>query len=215
MSALKAAPLHCPPLFCASWQRAWAAMGARPPAGLLDTLLASYRQPQRHYHTQEHLQECLEHFGAARALALHPGEVELALWFHDAIYDPKGHDNEMRSADWARRELRAAGADAGVTERVHALVLATRHHAAPTGPDEQLLVDIDLAILGAPPERFAAYDAQVRQEYAWVPGWLYRRKRRAVLHDFLARGALYATDHFRDRLEQQARENLRAALQRL
>lgn len=92
--------------------------------------------------------------------------------------------------------------------RVLALIMATCHDAEPTDPDARLLVDIDLAILGAAPARFAEYDAQVRTEYRWVPGWLYRRKRKQVLAGFLARLAIYGTDRFRARLEERARENL-------
>lgn len=92
------------------------------------------------------------------------------------------------------------------------LIMTTRHDATPSDADEQLLVDIDLAILGATPERFAEYDAQVRAEYAWVPGFVYRMKRRSVLKAFLARPRLYGTDHFRARYEAQARRNLAAVL---
>jgi predicted metal-dependent HD superfamily phosphohydrolase len=144
----------------------------------------------------------------ALGLARHPGEVELALWFHDAVYDPKGQDNEARSADWATEALAQTGASGEVQQRVRALIMATCHDAEPDGDDARLLVDIDLAILGAEPPRFAEYDQQVRAEYRWVPGWLYRRKRKEVLAGFLARPAIYGTERFRERLEARARENL-------
>ena len=76
--------------FLFSWQRAWAGIGAAGEGGaLFARLMAAYAEPQRHYHTQQHLAECLEHLAAAYSLASEPGEVELALWFHDAIYDIK------------------------------------------------------------------------------------------------------------------------------
>ncbi|UZT77366.1 hypothetical protein OF113_20400 [Ectopseudomonas chengduensis] len=96
--------------------------------------------------------------------------------------------------------------------RVERLIMVTRHDATPSEPDEQLLVDIDLAILGATPERFAEYDAQVRAEYAWVPGFVYRMKRRSVLKAFLGRPCIYSTEHFNVRYEAQARSNLAAVL---
>jgi predicted metal-dependent HD superfamily phosphohydrolase len=70
---------------------------------------------------------------------------------------------------------------------VHALVMATGHDAVPQGRDQEVLVDIDLSILGATPARFDEYEQQVRAEYAWVPEFLFRRKRRAILGQFLAR----------------------------
>ena len=171
--------------------------------------MAAYAEPQRHYHTQQHLGECLSAFDGALALAEHPAEVEIALWFHDAVYDVKGHDNEQCSADWARDALRDAGVDTGSAQRVHDLVMATRHTAVPSGQDERLLVDIDLSILGAERARFDEYEQQIRREYAYVPGFLFRRKRREILKGFLDRPAIYSTPHFHDRLEARARDNLR------
>ena len=195
-------------LLSRSWQRACATLDLRAPDGLMQRLLTAWAEPQRHYHTTQHLCECLALLEPALDLATHPGEVELALWFHDAVYDPKGKDNEARSADWATQSLAQAGADAAVQQRVRALIMATAHDAEPTDPDARMLVDIDLAILGAEPVRFAEYDTQVRAEYRWVPGLIYRGKRRAVLAGFLARPAIYGTERFRALFEARARENL-------
>lgn len=203
------------PLFERSWQRAWAALGAPPPPGLGERLAGCYAEPQRKYHTLQHLGECIGHFESAIGLGRHPGEIEIALWFHDAIYELKRQDNELQSAAWAAQELQAAGLPAQVAERVHALVMATRHAALPETDDERILVDVDLSILGAETDRYAQYMAQVREEYAWVPGWIFRRKRKALLREFLARAPIYNTRHFRDRLEARARENLENEIRRL
>lgn len=196
----------------ARWQRAWQALGARGGDALHAELLARYAEPHRAYHAQQHLAECLALFDEARHLARRPAEIEVALWFHDAIYDVHRHDNEALSADWARAALLAAGASADVAARVEAMVLATRHSVAPQTADEQLLVDIDLAILGAAPARFAEYEAQIRREYAHVPPALFNEKRGAILAGFLARPVLYGTEPLRRRLEAPARQNLRLAL---
>lgn len=196
-----------------SWQRAWAGIGARTDGqGAYEQLLARYSEPHRHYHTLQHLGECLAMFDSVRGLPEHPDEVELALWFHDAIYDTHRSDNEERSADWALAALREAGVANGATDRVHALIMATRHTANPVLPDEQLLVDIDLSILAAEQARFDEYEQQIRQEYAFVPRWLFRRKRRAILQGFLDRPSIYSTMHFKQTLEQRARENLKQAI---
>ncbi len=197
-------------VFEISWAHAWAGLGLTPPPDLFDALLAAYSEPQRHYHSQQHLAECLTHFDQARQLAEHPGEVEIALWFHDAIYDPRGKSNERLSADWAMRALMSSGASEATRLRVERLIMATTHDATPTSSDAQLLVDIDLAILGAAPARFAEYDQQVRAEYSWVPRIVYNMKRRRVLKSFLARPHIYSTSHFRERHEAQARINLAA-----
>ncbi len=192
-----------------SWQRAWAALGLSAPEGLMQQLMYAWAEPQRHYHSLQHLRECLALLEPALDLAQRPGEVELALWFHDAVYDPQGKGNEARSADWAVEALAQAGAGSEVQERVRALIMATCHDAVPVDDDARLLVDIDLAILGADPARFAEYDAQVREEYRWVPDPIYRAKRKEVLAGFLARPVIYGTERFRERFEVRARENLR------
>lgn len=76
---------------------------------------------------------------------------------------------------------------------------------------EQVLVDIDLSILGASEERFAEYEQQIRSEYSFVPGWLFRRKRRSILKSFLGRNHIYSTPHFHSLLEIKARQNLHRA----
>jgi predicted metal-dependent HD superfamily phosphohydrolase len=200
----------------ASWRQAWQHAGlAASDEHLHRHVIACWSEPHRHYHTLQHLRECLDQFGAVRELAEHPGEVALGLWFHDVFYEPRLKDNELRSADWARTCMLAAGARAEQAERVHALILETRHQAAPQGADAQLLVDIDLSILGALPQRFDESDLQVRAEYAHVPDAAYCERRRAILQSFLSRPRLYSTDHFHLRLEQRARDNLRRALARL
>ena len=199
----------------ASWAGAWRELGVQSPdTALFDALLARYDEPQRAYHTRQHLAECLLHFERERGHAERPGEVALALWFHDAIYDLDRHDNEARSADWARQAARRAGLAPEVAERLHALVMATRHDAQPVGADARLLVDIDLAILGAAPARFAEYERQIRIEYAHVPPAVFEPRRRQILSGFLARDPLYLTAPMRSWLEAAARVNLGRAVAR-
>lgn len=195
------------------WLDTWSDLGlSQPDASVFSELLARYSEPGRAYHTCQHLEECFAHFRTARALARHPGEVQLALWFHDAIYDTRSSTNESESADWACRVLQRAGAAQRLRERVRGLILATRHAGALDCDDARLTVDIDLSILGADPGRFAEYERQVRTEYAWVPDALFRSTRAKILGEFLARPVIYATDAFRARFEERARENLTRAI---
>jgi len=199
----------------ARWLATWAALNLTPPPGLCEQLLRAWDEPQRHYHTLQHLTECLALFDTLRAHAEHPADIELALWFHDAIYDVQGHDNEARSARWAVQALAAGGVDAARCQRVHDLIMATCHTALPASPDQALLVDIDLAILGAPAARFAQYTRQISAEYAWVPPQVYAVKRRAVVQGFLDRKQIYTTPAVAQRLEQHARNNLVKAISSL
>ena len=199
-----------------SWCKTWTDLGAQPgDEGLHRRLVACWSERHRHYHTLQHLGECLAQFEEVCHDARHPGEVGLGLWFHDAVYDPTRDDNEARSAQWARDSALQAGLHAQVAHRVHDLVMATRHQAPPRTSDERLLVDADLSILGAEPERFDESGEQIRAEYSHVPDEQYRLGRRRILDGFLARARIYSTDYFYSRLEARARENLRRALARL
>lgn len=180
-------------------------------------LRSRYDEPQRHYHTFTHIQACLQHLDMVRPLLQEPVAVELALWFHDAIYDPRAKNNEQRSAEFARTALLACQLDAALVAQVEKLILLTRHIAAPEGADTDaaFLLDIDLAILGAEPALYGRYEQWVRQEYAHVPRWLYRWGRKRLLRRFLHQPCLYSTGHFRQQLEAQARHNLHQAIKNL
>jgi predicted metal-dependent HD superfamily phosphohydrolase len=169
----------------------------------------------RRYHTLAHLAACLAEFDLARHLAQRPVEVEVALWFHDAIYRTWRKDNELRSADWAARFLRECGAAAAVAERVHGLVMATAHLAGELNGDAALVVDIDLSILGQPAEIYDEFERNVRREYWWVPKARFAAACGVILRSFLARPAIYSVTSIRDRYEAAARINLERALKAL
>ena len=111
----------------ATWAAGWSSLGRPAPAGLQAELMAAWSEPQRHYHDQRHLRECLALWTRWRGHCPRAGEVAVALWFHDAIYDPQASSNELNSAAWAARSLVRAGADSDTAQRVHDLVMATQH----------------------------------------------------------------------------------------
>lgn len=202
--------------FDASWARLWAGLGASGDGALLrEDLLQRHAQPWRRYHTQQHLAECLAAFSPVANLAVHAAEVEAALWFHDAVYELRASDNEARSARLAEASLAGRGVAGDVIARIKDLVMATRHDTPAQEADALLLVDVDLAILGAEPPRFAEYERQIRDEYAFVPQALFVERRREILQGFLSRPRIYGTDHFHDRLEAQARVNLETAIRQV
>lgn len=186
-------------------------IGPRAPT-LWTELRDRYSESHRAYHSLSHIAECLVHFEASKALARDADLVEIALWAHDAIYDPRRSDNEQRSAEWVRDALLNAGLSGEQSTRAHALVLATTHESIPADADAQLLCDIDLAVLGAPRVRFDEYETQIRAEYAWVPEEVFRTRRAELLGRFLARPSLYSTAPFREAFERTARANLQRSL---
>ncbi|WP_290057997.1 HD domain-containing protein [Amycolatopsis solani] len=192
------------------WDDAVAALGGPP--GARPRLEARYGEPHRRYHTLEHAA------AVVRDSAWLAGEVEdteravlaVAAWAHDVVYDAKPGEDERASAAWAREAL--DGAAEAHLERVEDLILTTITHAAP--PDDHLataLLDADLAILGAAPDRYAAYAEGVRQEYAKYPDDVWREGRIAVLEGMLAR-ELYRSGTARARWATAAETNLTAEL---
>jgi predicted metal-dependent HD superfamily phosphohydrolase len=199
----------------ARWEDAWRVIGAPAPEGLLAELVARYAEPHRAYHTLQHIRECFAELEPASSSAERLPEVQIALWFHDAIYDTSAQDNEEQSARWAHASLVANGASPETAARVHSLVLATKHDGVPEGTDAKLLVDVDLSILGAADSRFAEYERQVREEYSWVSEAAFRQGRARVLASFLERPSIYSTPWFVSRLEERARTNLSRSLREL
>jgi predicted metal-dependent HD superfamily phosphohydrolase len=194
------------------WQRL-PAMGE--PLPVLQDLVKRYAEPHRGYHTLAHVLDCLREFEDVRSLAVDPNAIEMALWFHDAVYNPRAADNEEQSARLAEKVLSEAKVPQPTIHQVRDLILATRHQATPELPDAMLLVDLDLAVLGQSAERFDAYEAGVRREYKWVPRPIFAGKRAAILKSFLERPTLYSTPMFQKKYEQTARANLERSIRRL
>ncbi|PBB21463.1 hypothetical protein [Mesorhizobium sp. WSM4313] len=183
-------------------------------------LCALYQAGDRHYHNLAHIEAMLALAEEYRDLLDDPGAIEAAIWFHDAIYDSRAKDNEAKSADLAEKKL-AGRVDPHRLARIAAMINATATHQLPPLRDEgalndaALLLDMDLAILGAGPAVFDAYEKAVRLEYGWVEEPMWHAGRSAVLKSFLARPHIFHTTEFRDRFEAQARENLSHSLQAL
>jgi len=152
-----------------------------------DRLVKSYSEPHRHYHTLDHLYACF------RVLDAHFPEaspsVQLALWFHDIVYDTHSGDNEERSGEIAIEELAKIDLD---LPDVYDLILATKHHEA-QGEEAQTVVDVDLSILGETPSCYERYERDVRQEYHWVPEEVFWAHRRTILKTFMDREWIYFT----------------------
>ncbi|MER9564351.1 hypothetical protein [Mesorhizobium sp. M0571] len=186
-------------------------------------LSALYKAEDRHYHSLGHIEAMLALANDYKALLHDPEAVEAAIWFHDAIYDSRARDNEARSAALAEKKL-AGRADAQRLGRIAAMIAATAGHELPSlqSPgdehfvrDAALFLDMDLAILGAVPDVFDAYEQAVRREYGWVEAPMWRAGRAAVLKGFLARPHIFHSEEFRRRFETQARQNMARSLKAL
>ena len=197
----------------AQWIMLWQRIAAQgDPYPSYRDLAQRLAEPHRAYHTMRHIRHCLDEMARVRHLAAYPDAMEMALWYHDAIYDTHATDNEAQSATLAAHRLRDAFVPETFVQMVVRLIMATQHHIGAEDPDTRLLVDIDLAILGQSTHIFDVYEQYIRQEYAWVPHEAFLKGRTKILRAFLHRSTLYATDHFRQRYEAQARINIARSL---
>lgn len=174
---------------------------------LYQELRAHYSEPGRSYHTPKHVQFCLSHFDEVRDLLQWPDSVELAIWYHDIIYDPRADDNERRSADYFRRHAGPSLEDA-LVRRVVQLIIATEHREVPDDPDEAFMVDIDLASFARPWRDFCSDSDRVRAEFPQMGDAEFTRGQARFLQSLLDREHFYATAFFQERYEAMARSNV-------
>ena len=179
-------------------------------------LIKAYGEKHRAYHTWDHIAACLNHLDDVRDEADKPHEIEMALWFHDAIYKPFSSTNEKDSAIWAQEFFELNGyEDDEVVGRIYDLIMVTEHTGEASTKDEKLMIDIDLSILGTRPEVYDQFEKDVRFEYKRVPKFIFKKKRRDILQEFLERDPIYQNEYFRDKIEKQARVNLQKAINAL
>ncbi|WP_030341950.1 hypothetical protein [Streptomyces sp. NRRL S-1022] len=202
--------------FARALEAARAPGGGPDPGPYAANLLDRWQEPQRRYHTVAHLTAVLDHVDTLETYAADADVVRLAAWFHDAVYHPERSENEERSARLAERALPEAGVPDPKTAEVARLVrLTVTHDPAGDDPDGQVLCDADLAILATPPSAYAAYTAEVREEYHFVPNEAFRHGRCEVLRQLLALPRLFHTPYGREHWEATARYNLTGELEML
>lgn len=195
--------------FINTWNEATGQPGAR----LFAVICKHYSETGRAYHNMNHVRECLAELTELTVSAEARLQIELAIWFHDVIYNPLSKDNEERSSEFFRSH---AQVDSPLVAEVSRMILATKNHVVPQGASDalKLFLDIDLSILGKSEERFREYEVAIREEYILVPEFIYKKKRQEVLKGFFERPELFFTAEFRVKFEEQARRNLKQALKK-
>jgi len=190
-------------------------LGARQGLRALHSLLLKhYSERTRFYHSRAHLEHCLAQFDQARSVIPDPDAVEIALWFHDVIYDPFACDNELRSADLFMQGL-GRQIDPDRAELIYMLIMATVHDRPPGTTNAGFIVDIDLSSFALPWEEFEADSTAIRCEYGHLSDEEFYGKQYRFLSTLASRKSLYSTPFFRQRSERLARKNLERRLEAL
>ena len=201
--------------FIALWDRCRTAGGEGSDAhDVFAEVLAYYSEPGRHYHTPRHIEHCLKQFDLASSEMDDPDAIEMAIWFHDLVFDITKDDNELQSA---RRFVELAGdaMDSEFKSKVHDLIMATAPPRQPKTNDEKFMLDIDLSSFGLPWAEFVRDSTAVRQESSRLSDAEFFPGQRAFLESLLGREHFYFTDFFRSRFEDTARSNIRRHLESL
>ncbi|MCP4322408.1 MAG: hypothetical protein GY787_11290 [Alteromonadales bacterium] len=180
-----------------------------------EKLESCYSEKHRYYHNSNHINVTLKYLEQVHDLADNYNAVELALWFHDAIYNIFSSTNELDSANWASEFLKSNNANDELIKIVHRLIMSTLHTITPTENDQRLIVDIDLTILGCDTELYDEFELWIRKEYQLIPNVIYRKKRKEVLEGFLAKERIYSHQYFINLFEKSARKNLKSAIESL
>jgi predicted metal-dependent HD superfamily phosphohydrolase len=193
-------------------------------------LIRRYKEPHRTYHNLEHIAHCLRQCERVRRSLQNVNAVMFAIWYHDAIYDPKRNSNEEESSQLANRVMTEAELTEPVKQAVTGMIRASKHNRSGLiSPDCRFFLDIDLSILGSDPETYAVYEAQIQKEYSWVSEEDYRKGRADFLRKLLPTQSvglkdqtnvvdqknIFHTIFFREKYEDQAKENLAHTLELL
>ena len=187
------------------------------------SILVPYTAQNRYYHNLTHitstiktLEETTHKTGSLSSHSLLA--CELALWFHDVVYDPKRSDNELLSAHELMVFVDTCDFDDMMFDTcvsAYHAIMATKHDGSARGVIGKYVVDADLSILGADETVFDQYERCVREEYAWAPDEAWVPGRTKMLEGFRKRERIYHTPEFIARFEEPARANLARSLRRL
>lgn len=205
------------------WKNLWKRIGGSGDSTeIYDDLIQHYSQPNRKYHNMAHIAHCLEEFDQIKESLDNPDLVEVAIWFHDAVYDPKNKDNEEKSAELAYKTLKHRDLSESFAQKVKEMIINSDHSGEVGDNDTKYLLDIDLAILGKPSDQFDEYEREIRDEYSDFIKEFSREEfideRKRLLSNFLNRASessIYRTEEFREKYESHRIKNLKTSLNRL
>ncbi|MEO9954968.1 hypothetical protein [Nonlabens sp.] len=170
-------------------------------------IINQYNSSSRFYHNRNHLRFMLKELAQSSIIPLNSDALILSVFYHDVIYKSTKKDNEYQSALILEKHL--SKTDFKHIELCKNQINATKNHATSlTDPDTNLLIDIDLAILGHKNNVYQLYTENVRKEYSIYPNFIYNPARKKAMQHFLEQDRIFKTDEFYNLYESKARDNI-------
>jgi predicted metal-dependent HD superfamily phosphohydrolase len=173
-------------------------------------LKENYENITRYYHNWKHIQFCLHEFKMISSTI--PVEyhftIILAIYYHDFFYNIYRLDNEEISAKRAMFDLLALGYLEKDIKKIYDTILLTTHENFCDNLEGQIMLDIDLSILGQKYPQFEKYEKGIRKEFRNVPDISYSYNRIKFLKKMLIQESIYQTDNFKEKYEEIARKNI-------
>lgn len=195
------------------WVSLFDKVGAKgDPSKYFALLEKQYSEPSRYYHNLSHIEHCLNECDDVKSLLSKPGELEMAIWFHDSIYNINSKENERESADLAVKSINEMSLPQTFANRVNDMIMVTLHNFVPKSSDGKFMVDIDLSSFGQAKAQYERDENNVMKEYGSVPDSILIPGRLEFLRRFLGRPSIFYTDYFRDKYEEAARKNIERSI---
>ena len=173
----------------------------------------NYSSKSRHYHNLEHLENMLSELNKIQSEVKDLDCLLFAIYYHDIIYKPTKSNNEHKSA--LLFENRIAKTSFDKLNECMLQIEATKEHKISDDYDTNILLDLDLSVLGKNLQEYKKYSERIRKEYQIYPDFMYRKGRKKVLKNILESDFIYKTDYYRQLYEKQAKENLKFELKQL
>jgi len=181
------------------------------------SLINSYEYPERSYHNWNHVLACLKELNTYPTPNhdYHKDLISIAIYYHDCIYNPKKNNNEELSAEKAFIDLTALGFTTSYAIYVYKLIMFTRHVEFCNFLSGQVIMDIDISILGKDALTFQSYEQSIRKEYNFASDEQYKSGRIIFLKSMLNKEHIYQTEFFRNKYEKKTRENISKSIKTL
>lgn len=181
---------------------------------LFQKITNAYQQSGRCYHNIEHIAALVTYIDDQDVSKEERITLLLAAFYHDLVYLPGSKSNEERSAQLLEVDFALNEVNPELIATASRIIQETQNHESTEGLS-QLFLDMDVSILGADPDRYLKYCAQIRREFQNIPEFLYRKGRKRFVEQMLAKPFIFQTNKFRILLEKQAIYNLSEELKRM